>query len=207
MSVHPVDDDHLLAYVGNQLDAAAAAVVGAHLSGCADCAATVGRLRLVADTVRADAAAVPPPQVIARAKALFAPNRLRLARDLVGPLRRIVAQLTFDSRGGQAAALAGFRGGTASYQLAFAGAGAEVDLQLEPPLEPGSGWQLLGQVATDEAPAPIVVEIVAAGEDAVVARTTTDEHGVFNFAAPAGRYDFVVTLPDLMLVLPNLDVG
>jgi hypothetical protein len=145
--------------------------------------------------------------VIARAKALLRGSRFDLARDLVQPLRRIVAQLTFDSRGGQAAALAGFRGTASTYQLAFAGAGAEVDLQLEPPADTGSPWRLLGQVATDEPPTAVTVEVAVAGEAAVVARTTADEDGVFNLATPPGRYDLVLTLPDLLLVLPNLEVG
>jgi hypothetical protein len=104
-------------------------------------------------------------------------------------------------------ALAGFRGGAAAYQLAFAGAETEVDLQLEPPPPSTTEWRLFGQVASDDEATSVIVEVALAGQDTVIARTTTDEHGVFSLAAPAGSYDLVVTMPERVLVLPDLDVG
>src|SRR3712207_295725 len=99
MSGHPIADEDILAYAAGELDDAAAAVVAAHIGGCLACAATVARYRLVSANPRADDSLRPPAATVARAKAIFAEQRRPVFVPLV-PLRRIVARLTFDSRGG-----------------------------------------------------------------------------------------------------------
>lgn len=205
MNDHPADFEHLLAYVCQALDDTAAAAVATHLAACADCATTVHRVRLAKETLRRDATFQPPPALVDRAKSLLRSDRRDVIGRLAAPLRRVIAELTFDSRRGPVA-LAGFRGGSAAIQLAFTGGGVEVDLQLDPPAEPGSPWQMLGQVAAEPA-AAATVTVAVAGADLIVARTATDNHGLFSLEAPPGRYDFVVTLSDQLLVLPNLEVG
>jgi len=203
-----ITDEELVAYAADHLEPARAAAVAAHLAAAAEAAAAVARYRLAREVVRADALAEPPAAAVARAKAIF-PRKPALS-ELLGGLRRVVAELTFDSRSGMAAALAGFRGGLSAYQVAFAGAGAEVDVQLEPPVDGGveARWQVLGQVTTDDEPPSATVYLTSpeAGDHAV-AEAVADEHGVFGLAALPGRYDLLVRIDGTLIVLPDLEIG
>jgi len=207
MTDHPITTEVLLADLAGELDLTTARFVANHVATCETCKMTVEYYRTVADVVRGDASLTLPPQTVQRAKALFNAGRFTVTESVLAPIRRVLAQLTFDSRGGLTPALAGFRGEASGYQIAFAGAGAEVDLQIEAPTRLDEPWHLLGQIAlTDETPA-MMVEIAKPGEVASVARTAADEFGMFSLEVPAGQYDFVVTLPEFLLVLPNLEVG
>lgn len=200
-----ISDDELLAFGGDELEPTRAAAVAARVAASAEAAATVGRYRLARAVVRADAAEGPSAAAVARAKGIM-PKRSPVA-DLLSTLRRVVAEVTFDNRAGGAAALAGFRGGMSAYQVAFAGGGAEVDLQLDPPAEAEQRWRLLGQVTTDDdAPATILLTMAAGGERPV-AETTADEHGMFGLAALPGRYDLLVRVHEMLIVLPDLEIG
>jgi anti-sigma factor RsiW len=203
---HPIPDEQLLAYAADELAPDAAASVADHLSGCRDCATTVHLYRLAAATVRASDELAPSAAALARAKAIF-PQRSPLA-ELLAPLRRIAAELTFDSRSGSALALTGFRGDLSAYQLAFVGGGAEVDVQLEPPAADSSRWHLLGQVTTD-LPTPSATVYLTTPEtaDRAVAEATADEHGVFGLTVLPGRYDLLVHVNDTIIVLPDLEIG
>jgi hypothetical protein len=103
-------------------------------------------------------------------------------------------------------ALAGFRGG-GDRHLTFVAGSVQVDLRLRPPAALGDAWRVQGQVDADALLPATEVDIVPAGEDEVVARTTADEHGMFDLAAPAGRYDLLVRLPFALQVLPGLELG
>ena len=206
MSDHPIDDEALLAFAGDEFDPAAAAVVAVHVAACPACAATIARYRLVRATLRADDSSVPPLPAVARAKGIFGRHRRAAPLDLVSPLRRIVARLTFDSQGGFAPAIAGFRGGNARH-LAFESDEAEVDLQVEPPAESGAPWQILGQITADPGAPATRVALAPAGENRAVVEVELDEHGFFILTATPGRYDVSIRLPDSMLVLPDLEVG
>lgn len=65
-------DEQLVAYVSDELDRADATVVADHV-GCARCAVTVARYRIVRDLVRADETVLPPAATIVRALSLDAP--------------------------------------------------------------------------------------------------------------------------------------
>lgn len=193
MTNHP-GDEMLLAYAADEAGAAAAAAIGDHLAHCRRCSATVAGYRLVRDLVRADAG--PPPEAVARVKALFA--------GTVGAARRIVAEVTFDSWGVLAPGLAGVRGGLAGRQLVWTSSDAEVDLQLAP--SPRGEWNLIGQVAADDL-TDTTVELVTPGGAGGDRKATADPFGMFEFDVPPGRYDLLVRLPQAVLVLPNLEVG
>ena len=205
-ATHPMLDDILIAYAAGERTPAAATPVRDHLAACAACAATVVRYQMVAAMVREGEAFAPPPALLARAKAIF-PRRSSLS-ELLAPLRRIAAELTFDSRVGFSPALAGFRGGMSGYQLAFVGGGTEVDLQMEPPTMVGARWHLMGQVSTAGATPTATVSLTLPASIALaVTEAKTDEYGMFAFSVPPGRYDLLVQLADAVVVLPDLDVG
>ena len=207
---HPVRYEKVIAYAAGELAEAEAGEVAAHLAGCPACAATVARYRAVQATVAADDSVAPPPALVDRVKARFPRPQERTALGPRAALRRVVATLTFDSRG--TASLAGARGAAgAGYQLAFASEGADVDLEVTPLGNGCDGrWQLFGQVAVDEAnaePAPIRVALVASGSERPVAETVADAGGIFAIEAAAGQYDLLVGLANRHLVLAGIQVG
>jgi len=205
MAEHPSDEE-LLAMAGEATTLTAGD--RAHLQACPVCADRLAAYRLVHATLRADDRFAPPPATLARAKALFAgarqPTLVEQARDLVAAARRLVAELTFDSWGMLAPGLSGVRGGLAARQLVWMSGDVEVDLQISP-AQPEGAWSLLGQVAMPESGKASVTLLDAGG--AAAARAEADPYGMFELAAPAGRYDLTVTLPDAVLVLPGLEVG
>jgi hypothetical protein len=197
--------EELLAFASGE-DVPEVSPLATHVSGCAECAGVLARYREIANTVRADDAPLPAASVVARAKALFAEQMApEPARDLLAPLRRIVAELIFDSGGGLTPALAGFRGGGERH-LTYVAEAVQVDLRLVPPLEPEGAWRVHGQLDADDQLPLALVDMVPPGMDDAVAQTMTDQHGVFALAAPAGRYDMLVRLPDVIRVLPGLDL-
>ena len=212
MSGHPIAYEQLIAYAGDELEPAAAAAAATHVAGCPECAATVARYRLVRTTLLEDDSPTPPPATLARAKAIFAQQRRADPVDLLAPLRRVLARISFDSRGGFGdafgPAFAGVRGAASGYQLAYESEAGEVDLQVEPPAGPGSTeWRVLGQVAVDEAVPGIRVALVPSGTEAAAVEAEADEYGVFGMDAPVGRYDLTIRLPTVALVVPDLEVG
>lgn len=202
---HP-DEERLIAYASDELRGGDATAVAKHVVGCAACAATVARYRMVRDFVRTDEAFAPPAVAVSRAKSLFIPPAPSPARDLFAPLRRIVAELVFDSGGGFAPALAGFRGG-GDRHLTYEAESIEIDIQVTPLVEPEGEWRVLGQLAADREPGIVALEAVPVGRREAVASTTSDEHGVFELQMPAGTYDVVARFPDAEVVVSDLELG
>jgi anti-sigma factor RsiW len=200
---HP-SEERLIAYASDELRGGDATAIADHLVGCAACAGTVARYRMVRDFVRADEAFAPPVAAVTRAKSLFTVPAPPPARDLFAPLRRIVAELVFDS-GGPTPALAGFRG-TGDRHLTYEAEAVEIDVQATP-VEPEGEWRLLGQLAADRELGPVALEVVPAGGREAVASTVSDEHGVFQVQVPAGTYEVVARLPDVEVVVPDLELG
>lgn len=204
---HPSDED-LIAFAGGETTGAAAAGVSAHLDQCPVCKGVVARVRLVGEVMHAPAPVEPPPALIARAKALFgtAADAPAARPDRLEPLRRIVAQLVFDSGAGQAPAMAGFRGG-GDRHLTYVAEAVQIDLRVRPPHDQGGAWRVQGQVDAEKLIPAAAVDLAPVGEEGVVARATTDEYGMFDLAAPAGRYDLLIHLPCALQVLPGLVLG
>ena len=204
---HP-SGEQLVAFASVESDSMDAMAIADHVARCAGCAGTVARYRLVRDVLRAVDAPEPPAAVVARAKNLFAAarNEVEIEPDHFAGLRRVVARLVFDSSAGLEPALAGFRGG-GDRHLTFVAAAVQVDLRLSPPAALGGPWRVEGQVDADEHAPATAVDMVRPGEEDTVARATTDEHGMFALAAPAGLYDILVRLPSALQVLPGLELG
>lgn len=205
---HP-SGEQLVAFASVESDSMDAMAIADHVARCAGCAGTVARYRMVQDVLRAVDAPEPPAAVVARAKNLFAAaarHEVDTEPDHLAGLRRVVARLVFDSGAGLAPALAGFRGG-GDRHLTYVAAAVQVDLRLRPPAALGGAWSVQGQVDADKHVPATAVDMVRAGEEDTVARATTDEHGMFALAAPAGLYDILVRLPCALQVLPGLELG
>lgn len=203
MRNHPIPYERLIAYAAGDLDGSAAAAVAAHLTVCAECAATVARFQAVGTTFRSDDSEAPPTATLARAKGLFA--RRRPTPDAEW-LQRVIARLTFDSR--SALALSGARGVGGGYQLSFESRVADVDLELEPPEEPAAGrWQVLGQVVAHEDVPVRMVGLAPLEGTSPILQTDADASGFFTLYASPGRYDLLVSLPTALLVLPDIEIG
>lgn len=205
---HPTGE-RLIAFASGELHGADAIAMVAHMEACPGCAGTVARYRLVRDVLSVAEAALPPPELVARAKdafGAFANPELAPRPDRLEPLRRVIAELVFDSGAGLSPALAGFRGGGDRHLTYVAGA-VQVDVRVRAPEDQSGPWRVQGQVDADKLLSPTAVDLVSAGEEHAVARTTTDEYGMFDLAAPAGRYDMLVRLPCALQVLPGLVLG
>lgn len=203
MTDHP-EITRLLTFASGE-EGGLTAAEAAHVTGCAPCAETVARYRLVAATLRNDDASAPSQAVLSRAKALFTGEPRAQARDVLAPLRRIIAELVFDS-GGMTPQLAGFRGG-GDRHLTFVADTVQIDLTLQPPVDREGSWHIHGQLDADDLLPVAIVDLVLTRDDLAVVRTETDEVGMFTLAAPAGHYDILVRLPELVQILPSLELG
>lgn len=202
---HPSLDD-LLTYATGSVAGLDTSSLTTHLTSCGECAGIVARYQLVAETVRADALATPSPEVLARARSLFQRSGPESpVSDFLQPVRRVLAELIFDSFGGLTPSLAGFRG-SGDRHMTFVAESVQIDLHVQAPVTRAGIWQLHGQVDA-VASSDSMVDLVYAGEEDAVARVRTDDQGMFALEAPAGRYDLLVRLPDVIHVLPGLSIG
>lgn len=202
---HP-SGEQLIAYGAGDIDDATDAVIAGHVAECAECAGVVARYRLVQDVLRANDAPEPPAALVTRAKALLTGAQPVQRPDLLQPLRRVIAELVFDSGAGLSPAVAGFRGGGERH-LTYVAESVQVDLRVRPPHDQGGAWHVQGQVDAEKLGSVMAVDLAPAGEEQTVARATTDEYGMFDLAAPAGRYDLLIRLPCALQVLPGLVLG
>jgi hypothetical protein len=116
-----------------------------------------------------------------------------------GPLRRLVAALSFDSAGLTPGAV-GLRGGSSTRQLLFSADGRDIDLRIE--AGAGATWQLSGQIlGPDEA------GTVALRCGSHQAQAAWNELSEFRFEGlPAGMCQLTLRTADWELVLPELQI-
>jgi anti-sigma factor RsiW len=199
--------EQIAGYVIGELDPAQRDAVARLLENAA-ARQLVERYRTILAAARADDSLQPPTHLIKRAKALFAAHAPigQKIRDLMENLRRVVADLTFDSR--PQAALAGLRGAATAYQLGYESEVAEIDLDVTPIPESPAVRRLTGQVTLRDAAGQRIgaVTLVQPGTTTVVAAATPDDHGVLTVTAEAGTYDVLIALPDACVVLPGVEI-
>lgn len=201
-TAHP-DDDDLIGHLA--AGSPAGSGVGRHLASCRACAETAALLALVRDTVVDDARHPVPATAVARAQALFGADRA--GRGVAAPLaalRRIAADLVFDSWGRLAPGFAGVRGNGESRHLVWQAGEFDIDVQVQPG-EAGIG-RLLGQVTAPEGE-PALTCVLSDRTGAAVATAELDEFGGFALDAPAGEFDLLLETTDAILVLPGIQVG
>lgn len=230
--------DTLLLYAVGRIEAdrTVTAAIEAHLRECSQCAAVVEEARSVAGLLRDQESRIVEPavHVATMAESLFAEIRPDLAAavrrvetdplesavgtaTLMPGLRRILANLTFDSFG--SAAFAGLRAGAAtSRHLAYQSEFGDLDLQVTPlqrPSAPDARWRLMGQLQLhDPLPTPASISFVQADRSAIEdlpgkvdeVRITADvdSHGYFTVELQSGTWAACMVMEQAALVFPEL---
>lgn len=235
---HQFSTDTLLLYAAGMIepDRSVTAAIEAHLRECTRCAAVVEEARSVASMLRDQDSRIvdPPAHVATMAESLFAAIRPDLvpavgrvathsmssagaAETPLGGIRRVLANLTFDSVG--SAAFAGLRaGGAASRHLSYQSELGDLDLQVTPPQRPSAVdalWHLMGQLHVPD-PLPIPASITFARPDllgigeqperADVERITADidPRGYFTVELQAGTWSASMVMDQAALVVPDI---
>ena len=198
--------EQLIAYAAGELDSEAADAVKRHLASSVDASAIVRRFQMVAETLRRDDSQAPPADVLAQANALFADRRIATAPGWRETAARVIAELVYDSR--PQVALAGVRGSATAYQLSFQSERVDVDLEVEPHEDGGSGLcRISGQITTSRKSDVIrSVAFAAPGTTEIASTIKPDQHGVFGATIASGKYDLLITLSDTQVVLPNVEI-
>jgi hypothetical protein len=131
-------------------------------------------------------------------------SRREQASPLGAAIRRIAAQLSFDSWVVSAPAL-GMRGARGSVRhLLFTAQGRDVDLRIAPA---GDAFLLAGQVLGPDAEGRVELEDDAQA-DAPVRTATLDELGEFRVdGVGRGMYRLTLHLADAAIELPPIEVG
>lgn len=164
-----------------------------HLAACARCAAEMRWLAGVMATMRGDDTEDAPVHVIARAVRLIRPPA---AATRPGPLRRVLASLSFDSAGMQPAM--GVRSeASGARQMLFSAAGYDVDLRAA---RSGTRWTVAGQVLGPGEGGTIVLEGAAGTVPAQV-------NELREFTLPPvepGAYTLRLALADVEIEVPGL---
>lgn len=195
--------DMLMAYAAGAMDPYDAARVVEEVERTPGARARLELAQRVLATARGDDTLDPPTEAVQRAYAIFQPSR-RPAASWLDALRRIVAELQFDSR--TQAAGAGFRGADDGFQLAYDCNGASIELDFSPDSADRKGaWRLVGQVDAAEG-ARVSVAVCAAVDGALLGEVEADEHGVFAVGLSAGTFDILVRISEELVVLSGIDI-
>lgn len=195
--------EELVAYAAGELDPARSAEVAALLAGDVSARRVITRLEALLALARADDSTEPPQNVAEQARALFRERAqpTPAGTDWLTALRRIAAELVFDSR--PRAALAGLRGATANYQLAFESELADVDLEVRS----GEGTAprvVQGQVSVRGELPVKALAFAPAGSLEPTAHSSPDKHGMFKTELEPGKYDVFVSIQDTVVVLSDV---
>ena len=197
----------LIAFASGELTGPAAAMVEAYLAGVPEAARATRRLQEVIDTLRTDDTCEPTAEVVLRALRTLRRHRAAPLGDRLGPIR-VLARLVFDSR--SRPALAGYRGDTSSFQLAYESDPARLDLQIMAQGEPSHGtWRLRGQVTARDDAGIDSVSLLRHRTDTVVAAVVPDDVGRFKLTSAPGVYDLQIELDQgtRTVLAPGLEVG
>jgi len=202
----PISDETLLAFAAGDLDTDAARAMARDLEHDPTAAATVARYR-AAHRAAADAPiAEPSPTLLARLESIFAPAARTAAERWWASAEAVIATLLFDSR--QAALALRDRDVDGRLRLSYEAGEVEIDLAADPVTTPASAerrWRVRGQVAGDEEES-VALELVftRAGDEAPVARVTSDERGAFVVELPGGTYDLHVAGARVLITIPDI---
>lgn len=203
MTHKPIQLDELLAYAAGDLDAAAVRDMDVRLAADSDAQSTLARIRSLQQIACTDDSVAPPADVMARARALFAERRQPQTVSLLESVRRVVAELLFDSR--LTPALQGVRGATKGYQVAYQSELAELEFEIAPfAVSPGSQRTLIGQVTpTGEAAVQAIELRSAEGE---IHAATPDVGGAFTLHIATGFYRITCRCGESEVVIDDVRI-
>lgn len=209
MSEQSITVEQLILYAVGEMAPSETAATQRHLAGSPQAAAYVAKVRAVLQTMRTDETEAPSVAVIKRAISAFSGGgESQGSLAWLEQLRRRVAKLMFDSRAQPA--LAGFRGGSSSYQLAYHSDLGRVELRVSPPQRPAQhAWRVRGQVTAGQRDGGELgsVALLTPGTSHALAVVELDQHGRFKFDTQCGRYDLAVQFGAEALIAPNLEIG
>ncbi len=207
MSRPRVSYKQLIAFAAGELADEEARQVEAHLAGHPEAVETVARYRMAHWTLQADDGVDPPPEAVARAKAVFEPGREPAGEPSLGErIGELVARLIYDSRAEPA--LAGVRGAVTGFQLAYELPESEAQLDLQADVDEDGAdtrrWRLVGQISSQQPLPPPQVALCRAGSLTPVRTVDADERGVFVVRIEPGTYDLRLHLPGGVNVVPDI---
>jgi hypothetical protein len=193
---HP-DLDQLLLWEANEVTAADAAQIAAHVEACRTCQATVERLRRLTRVLAT--AGDGRPSAAAR-EAVF--RAFRKQAGIQPGLRSLVAHLAFNSR-----TMSPARGLRSTLdetpQLLYTT--PEIDLAITVHEAGENALALTGQVLWSADPPPTPVQVLLIADELVVAQASATSVG--EFALPnviPGTYQVIVLTPDLRIEVPEV---
>jgi anti-sigma factor RsiW len=210
MNSPKVSYEKLIAFAAGDLGDEEARHVEAYLAGHPEAAETVASYRSAHTALVADDGVDPPPQALARAKAVFRPGRQPAGAPSLGDrIEALVARLVYDSRAEPA--LAGVRGAVTGFQLAYEMPESEAQLELQADVDDDGAdtrrWRLVGQISSPQPLPPPRVTLCRAGSATPVHTVDADERGVFVVRIEPGTYDLRLHLPTGVTVVPDIHMA
>ena len=206
MNTRPVPFERLIAFAAGRLPRAEAEMVESYLAADPEAARIVARFRAVAACNGAEWFDV-PHSTLAAAKALFAERpATKPASSLswLEPLKRVVAALIYDSR--PQLALAGFRGASTGYQLAYETDEVAVDVEVESQADGTRPSTIRGQVSANGETKIDGVVLCEPGSFEPRTMATVDKHGLFTLTSVKGNFDLLIAVNGVLVVIPNFEV-
>jgi hypothetical protein len=197
---------HLLDYLDDRLDRAAADVVSAHLAlGCSQCDGDREWYQQVKLIASSDDSIEPPPWVLKRAFKLFDTPRVRMS--IAGRVGRVVASLVFDSL--RQPAIAGARSsGVEGRQLLYRAEDYSVDVQVAPVDQRTA--ELTGQILREgesmfESVGGLRLDLIEEGRTLTA---VTNERGEFAIGGvDFGSYELRVDVNEATITIVDLPIG
>lgn len=191
----------LVSYVLGELPANEAGAVEATVRQDRAAADSVKRLAAILSTMKTDDTVEPTPAAVRRALALHASAQRPAVAGWLDALRRVVAQLTFDSR--TQAATAGFRSASAGFLLSYESEVGSIELQAEPAMGRDDRWRVVGQFGGSGAESFQVAACKPATFEPV-GHSQVDEHGMFRLYVQRGTYTLLIAGREQVVILPDI---
>jgi anti-sigma factor RsiW len=206
MPSRKMSNEELLAFAAGEMNEADAGRVESWLETHPDARKLVDRYRRISTLHATDDSVAPPPEVTARARAIFTPAPARPKESWLDRVDALIASLIFDSRVQPASVR--YADTENRFQLAFETRAADIDLQAERIQADASAprWQVTGQVVADEAGRLCRVALAPAGRRTPTGEAIADESGMFYLEIAPGTYDVYLELTDQVVVLPGVEI-
>ena len=191
-----LDFEHLLEIA--ERHAIADIQTGSHLTSCAACAEELSRIQSLLQVMQQDESVDAPRDVLAYAINVYRQQSVKPQKTLV---ERMIAALTFDSFTGNPAF--GLRSGQApARQLIYSAGDNDVDLRIE--RREQNQWAIAGQLLGQKCSGG---EVTLRGENQWASAALNEQCEFTLPAVPAGEYALIVTLADIEIEVPRIEIG